>query len=612
MEGGIMEKMRFLVAFVTIVALMAVALMPVDMALGQEVNPIRTLPDAVERGETFDVIVTFTAPVDEFNAIGLADFVPDGWNVTVDAAWCTPNAGAVLATGNRAEIIWFGELGVGFDKGTQFSALYKVTVPEYACAGSHTFDGSLEYWVGNEGPYLRNVTGDSEVDVPVYYDTPLICCNPKSFNFSATEGGSNPASQALEISNSGVDMLDWLLSDDAGWLSENPTSGSSTGERDTVDVSVDITGMSAGDYSANITITAPDADNSPWTVLVSLHIGSSTPEISFRPDNLSFSAAEGSSNPAPQTLEIWNSGVDRLNWSLSDDAAWLSQNPTGGSAMSERDAVTVSVDIAGMSDGDYSADITITADGAGNSPQKVPVSLHISTAAAAPVISFTPKSLSFTAGEEGSNPANETLEIWNSGVDTLHWTLSDDAAWLSENPTSGSSTGERDTVVLSVDITGMSDGAYSTSITITAPGASNSPQTVPITLYVGVSPPSPAQFTITGLDVTPEQVPPGQPVTVSAQVTNIGDSGGSYAVNLTVNGQVEQTKTVTLAPEAMETVTFTVTKKTPGSYTVSIGDLTEEFTVAAPSWLNRYWWIIVVGIVAVVLLAYFLWRKRAA
>jgi len=610
-----MEKMRLLVAFVTIVALMAVALIPVDMALGQEVNPDRTLPPTVEREETFDVIVTFTAPEDKFNAIGLADLCPDGWDVTVNATWCTPTADAVLATGNRAQIGWFGEIGKGFDKGTLFSALYKVTVPDYACAGSHTFSGSLEYWVGSEGPYLENVTGDSEVDVPVY-NSPLICCNPRSFSFSATEGGSNPASQTLEISNSGVDMLDWLLSDDAGWLGENPTSGSSTGERDTVDVSVDITGMSAGNYPANITITDPGADNSPWTVPVSLHIGSSTPQISFDPESLSFTAAEGGSKPAPETLDIWNSGVDRLDWSLSDDAAWLSENPTGGSSTGEHDTVSVFVDIAGMSDGDYSADITINATGAGNSPQKVPVSLHISTAAAAPEISFTPKSLSFTAGEEGSNPANETLEIWNSGVDTLHWTLTDDAAWLSENPTSGSSTGERDTVVLSVDIAGMSDGAYSTGITITAPGASNSPQTVPVALYVGISPPSPAQFTITGLDVTPKRVPPGQPVTVSAQVTNIGDSEASCTVNLTVNGQVEQTKTVTLAAEAMETVTFTVTKEAPGSYTVSMGDLTKEFTVAAAasSWLSRYWWmiVIVVGVAAVVLLAYFLRRKRAA
>jgi len=500
-----MEKMRLLAAFVTIVALMAVALMPVDMALGQEVNPDRTLPHTVERGETFDVTVTFTAPADKFNAIGLTDFAPDGWDVAVDGAWCTPTADAVLATDNKAEIAWYGEPGVGFDKDTSFSVLYKVTVPDYACAGIHTFDGFLAYYIAGSDHIFENVTGDSEVEVPVC-DTPLICCNPKSFSFSATQGGSNPSDKTLEISNSGIGTISWTLSDDAGWLSENPTTGSSTGELDTVTVSVDVAGMSAGDYSASITIMAGGADNSPWTVPVSLHISSSTSQISFSPASLSFTAVRGGSNPASETLDIWNSGVGRLDWSLSDDAAWLSENPTGGSSIGEHDTVAVRVDIAGMSDGDYSADITITAS-----------------------------------------------------------------------------------------------------------GASNSPQTVPITLYVGgAGPPSPTQFTITGLDVTPEQVPPGQPVTVSAQVTNTGDSGGSYTVNLTVNGQVEQTKTVTLAPEAMETVTFTVTKETPGSYTVSIGDLTEEFTVAAPSWLTRYWWMLVIGIAAVVLLAYFLWRKRAA
>jgi len=603
-----MGKMRLLAAFVTIVALMVVALMPVDMALGQEVNPDRTLPHTVERGETFDVTVTFTAPEDKFNSIGLTDNAPDGWNVAVDAAWCTPNADAVKATGNKAEIAWYGEPGVGFDNGTSFSVLYKVTVPDYACAGNHAFDGFLAYFVAGSDHIFENVTGDSEVEVPVY-GTPLICCSPKSFSFSATEEGSNPASQTLEISNSGAGTLGWSLSDNAGWLSENPTGGSSTGAHDTVAVSVDIAGMSVGNYSASVTITADGAGNSPWTVPVSLHIGSSASKISFRPESLSFTAVEGDSNPADETLEIWNSGVARLDWSLSDNAAWLSEDSTSGSSVGEHDTLAVSVDIAGMSAGDYSANIAIAADEAGNSPQEVPVSLHISSAA--PEISFSPEGLSFTADEGGSNPADETLEIWNSGVDTLHWTLSDDAAWLSENPTSGSSMSEHDTVVLSVDVTGMSDGDYSASITITAPGASNSPQTVSVTLYVGgAGPPSPAQFTITGLDVTPQQVLPGQPVTVSAQVANTGDSGGSYTANLTVSGQVEQTKTVTLAPEAIETVTFTVTKEAPGSYTVSIGDLTEEFTVVAASWLNRYWWVIVVGIAAVVLLAYLLRRRR--
>jgi len=287
-----------------------------------------------------------------------------------------------------------------------------------------------------------------------------------------------------------------MLSDDAAWLSENPTSGNSTGEHDAAVLSVDITGMSAGDYSANITITADGASNSPQTVSVSLHIGgagppqSLVPQISFSPESLTFTAVEGGSTPADKTLEIWNSGVDTLHWTLSDDAEWLSENPTSGSSTGEHDTVAVSVDIAGMSDGDYSANITITAPGASNSPQTVPVSLHISSPA--PEISFSPENLTFTAVEGGSTPTDKTLEVWNSGIGTLNWSLSDDAAWLGENPTSGSSTGEHDTVAVSVDITGMSAGDYSANITITAPGASNSPQTVPVSLSVGeISPPPP-------------------------------------------------------------------------------------------------------------------------
>jgi len=68
-----------------------------------------------------------------------------------------------------------------------------------------------------------------------------------------------------------------------------------------------------------------------------------------------------------------------LNWSVSDDAEWLSENPTSGSSTSPQDttSVAVSVNTAGMSDGNYSANITITADGANNSPQTVPISLHV-------------------------------------------------------------------------------------------------------------------------------------------------------------------------------------------------------------------------------------------
>ena len=106
------------------------------------------------------------------------------------------------------------------------------------------------------------------------------------------------------------------------------------------------------------------------------------PTIAFSPESFSFTATEGGANPAAQTLEIWNSGEEgsTLDWSVSDDAAWLSLSPTSGSSTGEHDAVTVSVDMSGMSASDYSAAIAISAEGATNTPQEVSVSLTISEA----------------------------------------------------------------------------------------------------------------------------------------------------------------------------------------------------------------------------------------
>jgi len=104
-----------------------------------------------------------------------------------------------------------------------------------------------------------------------------------------------------------------------------------------------------------------------------------------------------------------------------------------------------------------------------------------------PTIGFSPPSFSFSAIEGGADPADKTLEIWNSGAGTLDWSVSDDAGWLSLSPPGGSSTGEHDSVTVSVDISGKSAGNYPATITISAPGATNTPQTVPVTLQVSPS-----------------------------------------------------------------------------------------------------------------------------
>jgi uncharacterized membrane protein YphA (DoxX/SURF4 family) len=126
---------------------------------------------------------------------------------------------------------------------------------------------------------------------------------------------------------------------------------------------------------------------------------------------------------------------------------------------------------------------------------------------APPIISYSSSSFSFAATEGGSNPLSQTLELWNSGDGALNWSVSEDATWLSLDPISGSSTGEHGFVTVSVNISGMAAGDYNAAITISAPDATNTPQTVPVSLTVNQPPKRPSYISpaagATGLSLTP-------------------------------------------------------------------------------------------------------------
>lgn len=125
-------------------------------------SPVRDLPDTVMPGDEFQVSVTFTAPDDNFNAIGLTDLCPAGWTVSVDKTWCTPNADVDNhPTPDQVDYIWFGP----YASGTGFTAVYNVQVPSDATVGSYTFpNGSLEYYVGTSN-YQESIAGDTQVQV---------------------------------------------------------------------------------------------------------------------------------------------------------------------------------------------------------------------------------------------------------------------------------------------------------------------------------------------------------------------------------------------------------------------------------------------------------------
>ncbi len=151
------------------------------------------------------------------------------------------------------------------------------------------------YWVGAcalEVSGESNTTNQCSTGVQITVSTsPTISRNPSSFSFTGQEGGANPVSQTLSIQNSGGEALNWSVGDNAAWLFVSPSNGISTGEADSVTVSVNTAGLLSANYNATITVTAPGATNTPLTIPVALTVTTADSDNDGIPD--SFELAHG-------------------------------------------------------------------------------------------------------------------------------------------------------------------------------------------------------------------------------------------------------------------------------------------------------------------------------
>ena len=137
-------------------------------------------------------------------------------------------------------------------------------------------------------------------------------------------------------------------------------------------------GLTASTYSSTITINASGATNPTQLVPVTLTVTPPPPVIGESPTSLAFFMIQGSTNSMSQTLNISNTGQGTLNWSTSGATSWMNLSQTSGALTAgQSNAVTVTVNPTGLTTNTYTAPLTISASGASNSPQQVPVTLAI-------------------------------------------------------------------------------------------------------------------------------------------------------------------------------------------------------------------------------------------
>lgn len=344
--------------------------------------------------------------------------------------------------------------------------------------------------------YACDADGDEQIDLKDYdvlsknYE-PSFDVSTNVLTFSVYHGNPNPENQVVTVVNSNTMLLDWNI-DTGGlpdWLNITPTSGSlQTAESEDVFVSVDVSGLATGQYSYTFNVVDSGLSGLMQTVQVNLTILG--PEIYLSPTNLDFQRYEGETpSTRSEAFFIENKTDGVLNWGIDPNILpdWLSVSSLGGDLKKhEDDYITVTVDAAGLSGGQYSHNLEIIDSNASNSPQSIAVTFTV----IGPKLELSPNSISAQGYEASSAVISKYITIYNRGGGTLQWTIpnSDIPDWLTFETVSGSLpyTGSLSyqTIKLSLSADALEAGQYMYDFDVVDPNATDSPQAVTIDLEV--------------------------------------------------------------------------------------------------------------------------------
>ena len=304
--------------------------------------------------------------------------------------------------------------------------------------------------------------------------------SPSTLAYTSTVGSPNKLG-SVTVTNTGSTVITVTWADSINWLvaiSPGVTQTIQPGLSGTFALTASFANLAAGSYSGTATISGGGVTKQV-PVTLTLTAATSTPAIGLNTTSLGFAGTVGGTNPSVQTIGISNVGGGTLTWNVGDNATWLTLSPLSGT---NAGMVTASVSLAGLLSGSYTATVTVTATGA--TAKTVPVTLTVTASTSSGTIGFSPTSLTFTGTVGGANPAAKPINISNSGGGILSWMASDNAAWLTLTPVSGSNSG---TVTASVNTSGLAAGTYNATITVTASGSTNSPQQIPVSLTLSVT-----------------------------------------------------------------------------------------------------------------------------
>lgn len=421
-----------------------------------------------------------------------------------------------------------GNGGWGFSGDGGLSQAAEVNEPEGIAV-----DGAGNVYIADEGNNrIRKIL----------VTQPAMGASSTQLTLSAPSAGA-PAEGSVKINTSAQGLgyaLSFSTKGGGNWLSGSLVQGRAPGA---FVVNADPKNLAPNKYEGTVTITSPYASPAVITVGVTFDVTAGIPpKLAVANGPVNFSLLQGA-DAANSPLTVLNKGGGSISYTAATQTAtggsWLSISASNGTATASAPSLlTVIATPGALGPGTYTGSVTIK--GSSNDPGVVvPITLSISSGQ--PQILLSQNGLTLSAVAGGGAPLTQSFGILNTGQGSMSWSATANTLaggpWLRIDKSDGVvalPNTDVSLVKVGVNTTGLAPGTYYGQISVTVPGAPNSPQAVSVALNVLPAGSSPgAEVSPTGLIFVGDvgSSPASQVVTISnPQPTEITFGGSFFTV----------------------------------------------------------------------------------
>jgi uncharacterized protein (TIGR03437 family) len=279
--------------------------------------------------------------------------------------------------------------------------------------------------------------------------------------------GTNGPNYSLDTFNIGSGTLSLQASSSVPWLV--PTVGTSQvcglrGGCYPVSIAFQTASLAAGTYTGIITLSDPNAIDSPQYITVTAQVGGDVPS------NLTFYLAPGGvtsttfSTNGPVTAKVSN-------------APWLTTSTSANAATGSYVTTITATAGSSMAATDYNGTVTISGSSFAPDNKQISVALNVTTQ---PIVQASSSSLSFDIAQ-GGQAQTDPVGVTDAGMGTL--TISSVTAAAANSGTWLSAATVNGGITVTADPTGLAPDSYTGTVTIASNGV-NGNIVIPVQLTV--------------------------------------------------------------------------------------------------------------------------------